>query len=60
MEKKANEEYAVTFKRGIVHLYENGKSKSKILREHGINESLFDNWVNKYGKITSKNTELTP
>ncbi|MDR2879520.1 MAG: transposase [Fusobacteriales bacterium] len=58
MEKKVNEGYSVIFKRGIVQLYESGESKSNIVKEHGINESLIDDWVNEYGNITSKNTEL--
>ena len=45
--KKPRRTFTSDFKIQIVHLYQNGKRKSDIIKEYDISPSLLDKWINQ-------------
>ena len=46
--KRKRRNYTPTFKKHIVQLYQNGKSKSDIAKEYDIHVSVIGRWLNQY------------
>jgi len=40
--------YDDSFKKSVVQQYINGKSKTEILREHGMSKQTLNEWINKF------------
>ena len=63
MEKRREKRnYTDDFKRQVVNLYNNGKSRSEIIREYDLTPSAFNNWIKQYNnngsfKAKDKRTE---
>ena len=51
--------YDEDFKKMIVELYENKKTVAEIKREYGVAEATLYRWIKEYGKIKTKNNEIT-
>ncbi|RNB54352.1 hypothetical protein EDM57_16935 [Brevibacillus gelatini] len=45
MGKRERRSFTDEFKRQMVQLYENGKTRADILREYDLSASAFDRWV---------------
>ena len=45
--------YTDEFKKQIVELYNNGKSRSEIIKEYDLTPSAFASWINKYNATGS-------
>ena len=45
--------YTDEFKKQIVELYNNGKSRSEIIKEYDLTPSSFASWINKYNATGS-------
>jgi transposase len=45
MGKRERRSFTDEFKRQMVQLYENGKTRADILKEYGLSASAFDRWV---------------
>ncbi len=43
--KKKRKNYTLTFKKQIVQLYQNGKSKSDIVKEYDVHISVIGRWL---------------
>ena len=41
------------FKKQVVNLYNNGKSRSEIIREYDLTPSAFNNWIKQYNTSSS-------
>ena len=48
MIKRKRRNYTFTFKKQIVQLYQNGKSKSDIAKEYDILISVIERWLSQY------------
>ena len=46
--KRKRRNYASTFKKQIVQLYQNGKSKADIAKEYDIHVSVIGRWLSQY------------
>lgn len=46
--RRRRKSYTSAFKKQIVQLYRNGKTKSDIAREYDIHVSVITRWVNQY------------
>ena len=46
--KRKRRNYTPTFKKQIVQLYQNGKSKSDIAKEYDIHVSVIGRWLSQY------------
>ena len=54
MEKRREKRnYTDDFKRQVVNLYNNGKSRSEIIREYDLTPSAFNNWIKQYNNSGS-------
>lgn len=61
-EHKPRRIFTKEFKQQMVNLYQSGKTRMDIIREHDLNPSTFDKWVkqeNKTGSFKEKEN-LTP
>ena len=47
-ERRERRNYTEDFKKQVVNLYNNGKSRSEIIREYDLTPSAFNNWVKQY------------
>ena len=59
--KRKRRNYTSTFKKQIVQLYQNGKSKSDIAKEYDIHVSVIGRWLSQYDNSRSlkkKKTEM--
>lgn len=57
--KQEHKSYDEEFKKTIVSLYESGKRKSDLTREYGVSYANINNWIQKYGTITTSTGEIT-
>jgi transposase len=57
--KQEHKSYDEEFKKTIVGLYESGKRKSDLTREYGVSYANINNWIQKYGTITTSTGEIT-
>lgn len=57
--KQEHKSYDEEFKKTIVSLYESGKRKSDLTREYGVSYANINNWIQKYGTITTSTGEVT-
>jgi len=46
-------EFTEEFKKQMVSLYNNGKSRSEIIREYDLTASAFANWIKRYNNTGS-------
>jgi transposase len=46
--KRTQRSFGDNFKKQMVHLYENGKKRSDLIREYKLTPSSFDRWVKQY------------
>ena len=46
--KRKRRNYASTFKKQIVQLYQNGKSKADIAKEYDVHISVIGRWLSQY------------
>ena len=53
MIKRKRRNYTFTFKKQIVQLYQNGKSKSDIAKEYDIHVSVIGRWFSQYDNSRS-------
>ena len=44
-ERRERRNYTEDFKKQVVNLYNNGKSRSEIIREYDLTPSAFNNWI---------------
>ena len=51
MESKKHNQYTEEFKKSIVTLHQNGKSKSQLHREYGISFTAIKNWIKQYSEV---------
>lgn len=56
---KSYNKYSTDFKKMIVSLVESGRRKSEVAREYGISEPNIRSWQLKYGKVISKDGQVT-
>lgn len=56
MSRRQRREFTEEFKLQMVQLYNNGKSRSEIIREYDLTPSAFNNWVKKYNTTGSFKT----
>ena len=47
-ERRERRNYTEDFKKQVVNLYNNGKSRSEIIREYDLTPSAFNNWIKQY------------
>lgn len=47
-ERRERRNYTEDFKKQVVSLYNNGKSRSEIIREYDLTPSAFNNWIRQY------------
>ena len=47
-ERRERRNYTEDFKKQVVNLYNNGKSRSEIIREYDLTPSAFNNWIRQY------------
>lgn len=52
-ERRERRNYTEEFKKQVVDLYNNGKSRSEIIREYELTPSAFNNWVKQYNNSGS-------
>ena len=43
--------YDEDFKKSIVSLYQNGKSKTQLCKEYGISQSALSRWIKRYSTV---------
>ena len=48
MTKRNRRTFTEEFKKQIVQLYENGKSRKEIIKEYELTSSSFDRWISQY------------
>ena len=53
MSRRERREFTEEFKLQMVQLYNNGKSRSEIIKEYDLTPSAFNNWVKKYNTTGS-------
>ena len=53
VKKRKRRSYTSTFKKQIVQLYQNGKTKTDIANEYDIHISIITRWINQYNNSTS-------
>ena len=51
--KRKRRNYTPTFKKQIVQLYQNGKSKSDIAKEYDVHISVIGRWLSQYDNSSS-------
>ena len=59
-ERRERRNYTEDFKKQVVNLYNNGKSRSEIIREYDLTPSAFNNWIRQYntsGSFKDNRTE---
>lgn len=56
---KSYNTYSTDFKKTIVQLVESGRRKSEVAREYGISEPNIRSWQLKYGKVTTKDGQVS-
>ena len=54
----AGKHYTDEFKKGVVHLYINGKPIEEIQSEYGISRSTFFGWLKKFREIRISENEV--
>ena len=47
MQKNQRRTFTAEFKKQMVQLYENGKSRAAIVEEYGLTASALDRWINQ-------------
>ncbi|AKG05836.1 transposase (plasmid) [Salimicrobium jeotgali] len=61
MTKRNRRTFTEEFKKQIVQLYENGKSRKEIIKEYELTSSSFDRWISQYWQSGSfKEDNRTP
>lgn len=53
VKKRKRRSYTSTFKKQIVQLYQNGKTKTDIANEYDIHISIITRWINQYNNSAS-------
>ena len=56
---KPYNKYSTEFKKMIVSLVDSGRRKSELAREYGISEPNIRSWQLKYGKIITKDGQVS-
>lgn len=56
---KSYNKYSTEFKKMIVSLVDSGRRKSEVAREYGISEPNIRSWQLKYGKVISKDGQIS-
>ncbi len=51
--RRKRREFTPEFKSNIVKLYNNGKSRSELIREYDLSSSALADWINKYNNTGS-------
>ncbi len=46
--RRERRKYTDEFKKQVVNLYNNGKSRSEIIKEYDLTPSAFNNWVKQF------------
>ncbi len=46
--RRERRKYTEEFKKQVVNLYNNGKSRSEIIKEYDLTPSAFNNWVKQF------------
>ena len=55
--KMANR-YDEEFKKSLVSLYQNGKTKTQLCKEYGISMSGLSKWIKQYSEIETEDGEI--
>lgn len=53
------QKYSTDFKKMIVQLVESGRRKAEVAREYGISEPNIRSWQLKYGKVITKDGQVS-
>lgn len=56
-ERRKKREFTAEFKKQVVNLYNNGKSRSEIIKEYDLTPSAFAKWINNYNNSGSFKAE---
>lgn len=56
-ERRKKREFTDEFKKQVVSLYNNGKSRSEIIKEYDLTPSAFAKWINNYNNSGSFKVE---
>lgn len=56
-ERRERRNYTEDLKKQVVNLYNNGKSRSEIIREYDLTPSAFNNWIKQYNTNASFKAE---
>ena len=51
--RKQRRNFSEDFKKQVVSLFNNGKSRSEIIKEYDLTPSAFNNWVKQYNNTGS-------
>lgn len=51
--RKQRRSFSEDFKKQVVSLFNNGKSRSEIIKEYDLTPSAFNNWVKQYNNTGS-------
>ncbi len=51
--RRERRKYTDEFKKQVVNLYNNGKSRSEIIKEYDLTPSAFNNWVKQFNNTGS-------
>jgi len=54
----ARNRYDEDFKRNIVDLYHNGRTKTSLVKEYGISQSSLGKWIVQYSTVELDNGEV--
>ncbi len=52
-ERRKKREFTDEFKKQVVNLFNNGKSRSEIIKEYDLTPSAFAKWINQYNNSGS-------
>jgi len=52
-ERRKKREFTEEFKKQVVNLFNNGKSRSEIIKEYDLTPSAFAKWINQYNNSGS-------
>lgn len=52
-ERRNRRTFTDDFKKQIIQLYNNGKSRTEIIREYDLTASAFNNWIKRFNKTGS-------
>lgn len=58
MSAEKRNQYDEDFKKSLVSLYHNGKTKSQLCKEYGISQTALSRWIKQYSTVETDNGEV--